>query len=202
MQAQARNNNDQTYRRPAPRGSRANEKETKPAVDTLPSVGNPASWPTPETAAVEVKSQTQAEKSDKDEKEDPALGKPRQKWVQIPFVPSVSFNTPLPTRGGPRGGGRAGTTRGGREGTSRGHQNNGVPSQANGTTDSQATSVAPPTSKRTTAVDTATARESRKPTVPVESPKHAGNTVRCLLFFFLILPTTSTNPYSPEPHQA
>ena len=189
--SQSRNNNDQAYRKPAPRSSRTNEKEGKSSVDALPSVGNSASWPTPETAAVEVKSQTQTEKSDKDEKEEFASGKPRQKWVPIPFVPSVSFNTPLPTRGGPRGGGRVGTTRGGRESTSRGHQNVNTSSydrdrvQGNEPTDVQATAVAPQASKRAS-VDTSP-RELRKPTVPTESPKHPGSSLNVrkpLPFFF------------------
>lgn len=189
----ARNNSDQSFRRSAPRGSRTNEKEGRPAPDALPSVANTASWPTPETAAVE-KSLSQTDKSDKDEKEDLASSKAR-KWVPIPFVPSVSFNTPLPTRGGPRGG-RAGSTRGGREGASRSHQNAGVTGtngnqsshstirsmftdnlhdriQGNGS-DSQATSVAPQASKRTSA-DTSSTRESRKPAASTDSPKHAGN---------------------------
>ncbi len=192
---QVRNGNDQAFRRAAPRGSRANEKEARPAPDALPSVANTASWPTPETAAVETKSQIHTDRSDKDEKEDKdesIPSKSRQKWVPIPFVPSVNFNTPLPTRGGPRGGGRAGSTRGARDGASRGHQNAGL-AVVNGNrephviamvlsadrdqgneSDPKSTSVAPQTSKRTFA-DTPGARESRKPTTSTDSLKHAGS---------------------------
>lgn len=191
----ARNSSDQSFRRSAPRGSRANEKEGRTASDALSSVANTASWPTPETAAVETKPQSQTDKSDKDDKDDAASSKTR-KWVPVPFVPSVSFNTPLPTRGGPRGGGRVGSTgRGGREGVSRSHQNAGLTGthgnstphilvrviftnslqervQGNGT-DSRATSVAPQASKRIP-TDTSS-RDSRKTAASIGSPKSSGN---------------------------
>ncbi|KAI1297585.1 hypothetical protein F5Y03DRAFT_278566 [Xylaria venustula] len=110
----SRNNNNQSSRRTAPRGARNQEKET----DTNLLANNPASWPTPETAAVNLKVQPQAqpEKLEKDEKEDVGAVKPKQKkeWVQLPnFVPSVKFETALPSRG--LRGGRAAGSRGGRD---------------------------------------------------------------------------------------
>ncbi|KAI0967091.1 hypothetical protein F4678DRAFT_259013 [Xylaria arbuscula] len=110
----SRNNNNQGSRRTAPRGARTQEKE----LDTNLLANNPASWPTPETAAVNLKVQPQAqpEKLEKDEKEDAGAVKPKQKkeWVQLPnFVPSVKFETALPSRG--LRGGRTTGSRGGRD---------------------------------------------------------------------------------------
>ncbi|RYP58516.1 hypothetical protein DL771_011217 [Monosporascus sp. 5C6A] len=190
---QVRSNGDQSSRRSAPRGSRANEKESRAALDALPPVANAASWPTPETASVETKSQTHTEKYEKDGKVESVTGKSRQKWVPVPFVPTVAFNTSLPTRGGPRGGGRPGSTRVGREGASRGHQNPGVPG-ANGNgalpiwtmdkaadrhiqgneSDSRAASVAPQASKRAP-VDNMQARETRKPATSADAPRQTGS---------------------------
>ncbi|RYO73860.1 hypothetical protein DL762_010642 [Monosporascus cannonballus] len=174
---QARSNGDQSFRRSAPRGSRANENESRVAPDALPPVANAASWPTPETASVETKPQTHAEKYEKDGKVESAIGKSRQKWVPVPFVPTVAFNTSFPARGGPRVGGRAGSTRVGREGTSRGPQNAGVPG-ANGNgneSDSRAASVAAQASKRVS-VDNMQARETRKPATSADAPRQTGST--------------------------
>ncbi|KAI1824226.1 hypothetical protein F4861DRAFT_275235 [Xylaria intraflava] len=110
----SRSGPNQGPRRAAPRGARAQEKE----AETNLLANNPASWPTPETAAVNLKNQlhSQPEKSEKEDKEDAGTAKPRQKkeWVQLPnFVPTVKFETALPGRG-PRGG-RVGGPRGGRD---------------------------------------------------------------------------------------
>ncbi|TGJ78825.1 hypothetical protein E0Z10_g9939 [Xylaria hypoxylon] len=110
----SRNGNNQGPKKAGPRGARTQEKEP----DTNLLANNPASWPTPETAAVNLKVQPQAqpEKSEKEDKEDASAAKPKQKkeWVHLPnFVPSVKFETALPGRG-PRGG-RAGGSRGGRD---------------------------------------------------------------------------------------
>ncbi|KAI0100655.1 hypothetical protein GGR51DRAFT_348473 [Nemania sp. FL0031] len=113
----SRNGGNQGPRRAAPRGARAQEKESETSL----LANNPASWPTPETAAVNMKPQpqTQPEKSEKEERDDAGAIKPKQKkeWVQLPnFVPTVKFETALPSRG-PRGG-RVGGSRGGRDATS------------------------------------------------------------------------------------
>jgi len=121
---------DSSNKRAAPRGSRATEKDEKPIVSQLPPpVEDATSWPTPETALEEEKRKAlEREKSEKDkereERDETASNKPRpkDKWVPVPYVPSVNFNTPIPTRGG-RGRGGA---RGGRESTGRGsHATNG-----------------------------------------------------------------------------
>lgn len=110
----SRNGSNHGPKRTAARGARAQEKES----ETNLLASNSASWPTPETAAVNLKAQSQAqqEKLEKEEKDDAGAAKPKQKkeWVQLPnFVPTVKFETALPGRG-PRGG-RIGGSRGGRD---------------------------------------------------------------------------------------
>ncbi|KAI1349596.1 hypothetical protein F5Y01DRAFT_316572 [Xylaria sp. FL0043] len=110
----SRHHTSQGGKRAAPRGARSQEKESD--VNLL--TNNPASWPTPETAAVNLKTQppAQPEKLEKEDKEDGGAAKPKHKkeWVQLPnFVPSVKFETALPNRG--IRGGRAGGSRGGRD---------------------------------------------------------------------------------------
>ncbi|KAK9418539.1 hypothetical protein SUNI508_08027 [Seiridium unicorne] len=116
----ARDANEQASRRHAPRGSRVGEKS---ASESLPSVADAASWPTPESAATEVKSQETSVKStenDEAQEEKTESGpKDKPKWVAIPFVPSAVFETPLPSRN-PRGS-KTGGTRGGRETGARGY---------------------------------------------------------------------------------
>ncbi|KAI8629114.1 hypothetical protein F5Y19DRAFT_475674 [Xylariaceae sp. FL1651] len=114
----SRNSANQGPKRAAPRGSRSQEKEADMFAN------NPASWPTPETAAGNQKPQPQgqAEKPEKEDKEEAGTTKPRQKteWVQLPnFVHSVKFETALPGRG-PRGG-RVGGSRSVRDGTGSNH---------------------------------------------------------------------------------
>ncbi|KAK5634750.1 hypothetical protein RRF57_010463 [Xylaria bambusicola] len=112
----SRNNNNHGPKRTAPRGARTQDKE----LDTNFVATNPASWPTPETAAVNLKTQPQAqsEKLEKEDKEDSKTVKPKQKneWVKMQnFVPSVKFETPI--NRGPRTGARTGAPRGGRDTT-------------------------------------------------------------------------------------
>jgi la-related protein 1 len=107
---------DQPSKRAGPRGSRTGEKDEKSSANQLPPpVEDAISWPTPETALEEEKRKAQ-EKLEKEEKDDNASSKPRpkEKWVPVPYIPTVTFNTPLPTRGGRgRGGARGGRTEGG-----------------------------------------------------------------------------------------
>ncbi|KAI3332469.1 hypothetical protein HD806DRAFT_196049 [Xylariaceae sp. AK1471] len=107
----SRNGTNHGPKRAAPRGARAQEKEIE--MNLL--ANNPVSWPTPQTAAGNLKTQpsAQPEKPEKEDKEDAGTAKPK-KWVQLPnFVHSVKFETALPGRG-PRGG-RVGGSRGGRD---------------------------------------------------------------------------------------
>jgi la-related protein 1 len=107
---------EQPGKRAGPRGNRVSEKEEKASSNQLPPpVEDAISWPTPETALEEEKRKIQ-EKLDKEDKDETASNKPRpkEKWVPVPYVPSVSFNTPIPPRGGRgRGGARGGRTEAG-----------------------------------------------------------------------------------------
>jgi la-related protein 1 len=100
------------------------EKDGKSEVP--PSVDDSAAWPTPETAISAIKEDSKkktadktperSDRSDKDSQEDGSSSKPRQKWVNINYVPTVNFETQLPQMRGskPRGG-----ARGSRDTTSR-----------------------------------------------------------------------------------
>lgn len=103
--------------RNGPRGSRIHEKDGKNEVP--PSVEDSTAWPTPETAITAIKEDSKkkvadktpekSDRSDKDSQEDGSASKPRQKWVAMDYVPTVSFETQLPQmrsskpRGGARG---------------------------------------------------------------------------------------------------
>lgn len=112
----------------AARGSRATEKDTNPSTSQVPPpVDDAFSWPTPETAKEEEKKKVQS-RLERDETEDPndaASNKPAEKkgWVKVPFVPTVTFQTPnVPTRGGRgRGGARGGRDSSGRGGSGMGY---------------------------------------------------------------------------------
>ncbi|RKF71623.1 putative la domain containing protein [Golovinomyces cichoracearum] len=102
---------DQSNKRNGARGSRHYDKEAKsPGIQALPPVEDANSWPTPETVLYEDKRKV-LEKQERDDKEEIASNKPRQKekWLPVPYTPTVTFNTPMPTRGGrTRGAPRAG----------------------------------------------------------------------------------------------
>ncbi|KAI1339572.1 hypothetical protein F5Y15DRAFT_77489 [Xylariaceae sp. FL0016] len=158
-------NNGQGPRRAGPRGSRPQGKEDR--VETLSSVDNSASWPTPDTAADTQKTQSKPEKSERPEKEEkeedgPSKSKKTEWTPMTNFVPSVLFNTPLPGRN-PRGG-RAGGPRGGRDGMT----GNG-PSTSNAAERGQDIVAGGRTAKRGS-VD-ASLRDQRKHGAQVESAK-------------------------------
>jgi la-related protein 1 len=174
-------------KRAGPRGSRVSEKDEQSVTSQLPPpVEDSISWPTPETALEEEKRKAiEKERADKekDERDEPASNKPRpkEKWVAVPFVPSVNFNTPVPPRGG-RGRGGA---RGGRDSTGRGghastggsggdRTNNGSANTANtagepenrgrgGSTATRATSLPPNSSKRSSSNTRAQGKTSNGP---------------------------------------
>ncbi|KAF3062472.1 hypothetical protein GL218_03880 [Daldinia childiae] len=173
---QFRSNGNQTTRRAAPRGARLNNGEERASLETLsPAANNTSSWPTPETAASGLKTQAQTGKSEKEQKDDSAPSKPRSKkeWQPIEFVPSVSFNTPIPSRGGSRGG--RGGLRGGRDAAARGNHAATASldrTQYNGTATGSAT-IAASASKRAS-IDMSTARDSRKLQAQAASGKTSG----------------------------
>ncbi|KAI1476172.1 hypothetical protein F4774DRAFT_260292 [Daldinia eschscholtzii] len=167
--------NGQGPRRAAPRGARSNGEERASFEALSPAATNTSSWPTPETAANGLKAQAQGGKSEKEQKDDSGPSKPRSRkeWQPIEFVPSVSFNTPIPSRGGSRGG--RGGLRGGRDSTARGNHASSVSlerTQYNGAATGSATS-APAASKRAS-VDVSTGRDSRKPLAQAASGKASG----------------------------
>ena len=109
--------------RPAQAVSRNGNKSTEAAdkSSTLPMPpppppGDAMSWPAPDSALSEGKKKT-PERSEKDDKETSQPPKPhKEKWVPMPLVHSVVFETPFPNarRGGkPARGGRESGTRGG-----------------------------------------------------------------------------------------
>lgn len=125
-------------KRAGPRGGRISENE-KLINQLPPPVEDAISWPTPETALEEEKrkalekeksemERTEKEK-DKEERDEATSNKPRpkEKWVAVPFVPTVNFSTPLPANRGPsnRGGRGRGGARGGRDSTGGNSHTNG-----------------------------------------------------------------------------
>ncbi|KAI2616568.1 hypothetical protein GGR54DRAFT_231730 [Hypoxylon sp. NC1633] len=166
---QPRSNGSQTSRRPGARGARLQNGEDRRAFEAPgPVVINTSSWPTPDTAASGPKSQAHSEniekteKPEKEEKDESGPSKPRgkEKWLPVPFVHTVNFETPMPGRGSR--GGRANGTRGGRDGAGRGNHtpsaSAGDRPQENGATPG-ASSV--PQSKRGS-IDMSTSRDNRK----------------------------------------
>ncbi|KAI4870463.1 hypothetical protein F4820DRAFT_443183 [Hypoxylon rubiginosum] len=173
---QPRSNGNQSSRRTAPRGFRGPNGEDRAGYEALgPAASNTLSWPTPESAANDLKAQVNAEKPEREKKEETGPSKPRQKekWVHVPYVPTVAFETPLPSRGGR--GGRGGGSRGGRDGATR---NNHATNESSPTDRAQENGVAPGSasaaaSKRQS-VDISTSREGRKPLAQPTAGKTSG----------------------------
>lgn len=95
-----------------------------PGAFSLPPERDQESWPTMDAATAinedRKKALEKTEKSDKERKESTGA-KSKGQWVKVPFVPSVNFNTPLPSTGARRGGrgpARGGAQNGGRAGAS------------------------------------------------------------------------------------
>lgn len=102
--------------RSASKSADAADKSSALPVPPPPPPGDAISWPAPESALSEGKKKV-PERVEKDDKEIPQAPKPhKEKWVPMPLVHTVVFETPFPNarRGGklPRGG-REGGTRGG-----------------------------------------------------------------------------------------
>lgn len=121
--SEATRGNSDAARRGGLRGNRLSDRDARAVqAETMPSVKDSYSWPTPVTAASaeDGKPKSKQEKSDEQNASDNSAPlKPRAKrdWVPMPIQPSVVFQTPMPTRGGPKSRGGA---RGGREVNSRG----------------------------------------------------------------------------------
>ena len=85
-----------------------------------PPPGDATFWPTPDLAKEEERKKAQDRNERAEKEKTPNKPHSKEKWVQVPYVPSAVFNTPLPTgaRRGGRGGGRGGRDGGGRGGHS------------------------------------------------------------------------------------
>ncbi|KAL9027526.1 MAG: hypothetical protein Q9196_003958 [Gyalolechia fulgens] len=85
------------------------DRSTTESIPPPPPPGDAQSWPTPDSAQDEEKKKAQ-ERAEKGEKERSATARAhgKEKWMPVPYVPSVQFSTPIPTvrRGvrAPRGG--------------------------------------------------------------------------------------------------
>lgn len=85
------------------------DKSTTTSMPPPPPPGDAQSWPTPDGAQDEEKKKSydRVEKGEK-EKTPTARAHGKEKWMPVPYVPTVQFSTPIPTarRGGrvPRGG--------------------------------------------------------------------------------------------------
>ena len=191
-EANVRSKEESGGKRPAPRGSRMSEKEEKSAAKILPPpVEDAISWPTPDTA-VEEKRKPQ-EKVEKEDKEEGTSNKPRPKWVTVPYIPTVTFNTPLPARGrGGRGGGgtRGGSGRGGHASNGSISGDRSFPSTTTGSNTAEArergrdnmsagraASLPPNSSKRSVSDNAYAAQDQRKPSVSTfEKPRIESST--------------------------
>ncbi|KAL8669973.1 MAG: hypothetical protein Q9168_005466 [Polycauliona sp. 1 TL-2023] len=93
-----------------------NDRSISNVMPPLPPPGDARSWPTPDSAQDEEKKKAngRVEKAEK-EKAPAARVHGKEKWMPVPYVPTVTFNTPIPTA---RRGGRA--PRGGRDSAARG----------------------------------------------------------------------------------
>ncbi|KAG9232171.1 hypothetical protein BJ875DRAFT_93411 [Amylocarpus encephaloides] len=195
-EASQKTREEQAPKRSGPRGGRVGEKEEKSPVSRLPPpVEDAISWPTPETALEEEKRRAQ-EKLEKEERDESTSNKPRPKkeWQTMPYVPSVNFNTPLPSRGGRgRGGARTGGRTENAGGGRTSHANNASTPGDKGQNVS-ATTVSnptendkrvsrgdapraaslPPNSNKRHASDPSTARDQRKASATNQADKPRG----------------------------
>ncbi|TEY35771.1 hypothetical protein BOTCAL_0580g00010 [Botryotinia calthae] len=178
---------EDSSKRPA-RGSRSTEDKDRSSTSSLPPpVEDSLAWPTPETALEEEKRKLQEEdKVKKDEKDDNPSNKPRtkEKWVPVPYTPSVTFNTPLPVRGGRgRGGARVG-----REGGRTSHVPNGAageklpgsatkPAESGEETEKRGvrSSSLPPNSSKRLSSEDEVSRDARKHALNAEKSKGGVN---------------------------
>lgn len=158
-------------------------------AEQLPS-SDSSHWPTPDTATKDQKQQRPTDKSVEHQESHSQDGQglqkgkqPKSTWVKMDFVPTVSFKTQIPPKGGrPRGG-----ARGGRDGTTRGggHSANAAKDGEKATGPSSSTKVngdaqenardapanargssVPPTSTKQRSADAPSFRDQRKHSVP------------------------------------
>lgn len=177
--------NDSASRR-APRGSRAFDSEKL----NLPPVEDATSWPTPVSAADDEGKRTVPEKERTEvqvQEEAPPAKLEKKKWVVMPFVPTVSFNTQIqqPRRQTRDGGRPNGSTsrRGGQAPSANaagekspaatGSQGESPEAARDTAPPSRANSLPPQASKRAS-MDVAYVRDQRKPSAPSSNPRANG----------------------------
>ncbi|KAK5100508.1 hypothetical protein LTS08_005259 [Lithohypha guttulata] len=106
-----RKSRDQTSSNSSPKP--APQRDEKPAVRHMPPVDT-ASWPTPESSNVDMGRRSSAvDKVEKNDVADTKTATRKNQWTALPFVPSVKFETQIPSgrRGGrPATRGRGGST--------------------------------------------------------------------------------------------
>lgn len=123
QESRSETDSDKSRKNTRARPQERDVRDTPNAV-SLPLDRDQESWPTMDAAIDEdrKKAQEKTEKSDKERKESTgAKTSNKGQWVKVPFVPSVNFNTPLPSSGARRGGrsaARGGAQNGGRAGFS------------------------------------------------------------------------------------
>lgn len=140
------------------------------AVQQQPPV-DVASWPTPETAIVDVgRRSSTREQGERGEIADTKPANRKKEWTAMPFVPSVRFETQIP--GAARRGGRPANSRGGGRG--------GIAAHGERATEkSEPGSMGPPPLPKTVSDQdrgrkSNAARSSRASSVPHEGPKVGG----------------------------
>lgn len=122
VNAGGRASRDQRGNSTSPRST--SQQKEQPATRPPPRV-DAASWPTPESAIIDVgRRSSLLDKADKGELADAKPSNRKNQWTTLPFVPSVKFETQIPTN---RRGGRTGNTRGGGRGGTQGERNSERP---------------------------------------------------------------------------
>ncbi|KAL8863058.1 MAG: hypothetical protein Q9178_000431 [Gyalolechia marmorata] len=134
------------------RNTRAGQVDRSTSATMPPPPGDAHSWPTPDSAQDEErkKANDRPEQGEK-EKTPMARAHGKEKWMPVPYVPTVQFSTPIPTV---RRGARA--PRGGRDGAPRGAL--GLDKTGAGSSDVLANSQ--PTAMDRSRVESATNRNS------------------------------------------
>ncbi|KAL2835787.1 hypothetical protein BJY01DRAFT_66217 [Aspergillus pseudoustus] len=141
---------------------------------SVPPVADTTLWPTPQGAQGEEKkkAQEQSEKTEKTEKSPTIRPHGKEKWVQMAYVPTAVFNTPLPSAA--RRGGRS--ARGGRDTARNGASEKSSPGQAaQGSTTKQTASGErgrnEPNSARANSLPAPSRRSNSADTVPADARK-------------------------------
>jgi la-related protein 1 len=129
------------HTKPIERADVSSSQSSRPAsrsekLDASALVSDATSWPTPDTVVEERKRSAPAEKADKSDGRASSKGQGKN-WVQMPFVPTAKFETPLPPSMSERATKRGTQNRRGRDGAGRGSHHNGNGDRHDGPTRDQ-----------------------------------------------------------------